>query len=175
MINEIRKLKDYETYENILYEIKNYCKDELNRIKTEKYEKEIQKDLSKSKYTNKEFKSMFKSIKVIENSYEKIDWQVWSTKIIQIGPISFSKIFRGDKEGFGDYYWGLTTLGTDVIKVTYKIDCDELYDLSYSDKNGNDLLKLYKRLNFKTITQDVFLEYVEYVFSILNQETIDEI
>ena len=165
IIKEINKLKDSESYKDILSKIEKYCTDEKNRIRAEKYEIKVCNALAKSKYINKEFKSMFKSIKVIENTYERADYHVWSTKNIQIGSISFSRTYQGDNEGVGNYCCSLSALDTEVM-LCEEYDYDQLTKLSYSDEDyGDELLDLYQKLKFKTITQDMFLEYVSYIIT----------
>lgn len=165
ILKQIDELKNNETYEDNLSQIVKHCKDRLKNIKYDRYAKIISKKLLKSPFINHEFKSMFKCIKIIATCYERADYNVYSSKHIQIGTITFSRTYTGDNEGDGYFHCDICA-EDQIVEISEEANYDELYKLTYSDEYyGDELLDIYKKLKFKTITQDKFLEYVIYIFT----------
>lgn len=149
IIKQLNKLKDIDIYEDILRKTIEHCENELVHNNTNKCNKIIQKRLLKSPFKNQEFKSMFKDI------------HVTTKDLMRIGNIQFSRRYANGEKTKYEYEYEYDVCGSNM---TATIDSDDLLNLACSTA-GHDLVDIYEKQNFTTITQDNFLKYVGYVLT----------
>lgn len=149
IIKQLNKLKDVDTYDDILRKTIEHCENELAHTNTNKCNKIIQKRLLKSPFKNQEFKSMFKDI------------HVTTKDLMRIGNIQFSRRYaNGEKTKYEYDVCALNMTAT----IDSEISHDDLLNLTCFTA-GDKLVDIYEKQNFTTITQDNFLKYVGYVLT----------
>uniref|UniRef100_A0A6C0ECS3 Uncharacterized protein n=1 Tax=viral metagenome TaxID=1070528 RepID=A0A6C0ECS3_9ZZZZ len=162
IVKQLDEFKNDDTYKDILSKVVKHCQNELKIINHKKLKNKIYETLLDSPFNNDDFKSMFKSIKVITNDYERADYHVCATKAIQIGNISFSRTYNGDECGTGYYYCDVRLTGGKEWLLFEEVEYDDFYDLSYY---GDEISGFYKKQNFKNVSEDKFTKYLSYVLT----------